>query len=358
MEQTLSYNQENQDICSVFYGESSWAHFSNWLMEKKPTRLFVLVDDNTFKYCYPLLLSQIPHHIQPIVIVVPPGEQEKTIESAQQVWVELANNQANRNDYLLALGGGTITDLGGMVASLYKRGMPFVFVPTTLLAQTDASLGGKTGVDFSGYKNMIGTFALPQSVFICPEFLTTLDEQQWISGYAEMLKHGLIADYDYWQILKKSEIRNLDSLISRSVEIKLEIVQNDPYEKGWRKVLNFGHTIGHAIESFMLEPNKTPILHGHAIAAGMICESFISMQYCCLPMHAYNEISSHLYATFSKIHFREDDIPRLIHYMKADKKNDNDQIQMVLLEQISRPVFGIMVNEIDIANALREYILK
>ncbi|MBW7935947.1 MAG: 3-dehydroquinate synthase [Flavobacteriales bacterium] len=354
---TIRHFHNNQDTaCAVYYGDDVQLDLQTWLDEQSYERLFLLADENTVKYCYPIIEPIIRASGKSHVIVVPSGEEEKILTTSEKIWAELIKQHAGRHDLFIAIGGGTITDLGGFVASLYKRGMSCIYIPTTLLAQVDASLGGKTGVDFDGFKNMIGSFTLPQAVFIYPQFLDTLDKAQWLSGYAEMIKHGLIADKSYWHQLMQSGVTCLKKHIERSVSIKMDIVQNDPYEKGGRKMLNFGHTVGHAIESLMLEPGRTPVLHGFAVAAGMICETWISTSLVGLSEKETDEIITALFAAFGKLNLIEEDMPRLLYYMKEDKKNDDAQIQMALITKLGQAVYGIKVEEQEITKAIRKYI--
>ena len=240
--------------------------------ELKPHKIAILVDENTTKYCLPLLnLKEIS------IIEIESGERNKTLKTCQQIWEFFTKLNFSRNSLMINLGGGVIGDMGGFAAAVYKRGIKFVNVPTTLLSQVDASVGGKLGIDFEGFKNHIGVFQTPYRVIIDTNFLTTLSEKEKKSGYAEVLKHALIKDKKYWEQLKKCSFEKLqwNEIVAKSVAIKHEVVQEDPKENGLRKILNFGHTLGHAIESFCLN-TKQPLLHGEAIAMGIILESYLS----------------------------------------------------------------------------------
>ncbi|MCZ2102743.1 MAG: 3-dehydroquinate synthase, partial [Chitinophagales bacterium] len=260
-------------------GKHGNIYFNDWSALKQKiqatswSKIFVLVDENTEKYCLFHLLEQMDLPIH--VIKIPSGEQHKNLNTCQLVWQNLMAKGADRLSLLINLGGGVIGDLGGFCAGTYMRGIRFIQIPTTLLSQVDASVGGKLGVDFMERKNMIGLFGNPEAVFIFTDFLKTLPERELKSGYAEMLKHALIADKDAWNRLSKTDVATIndwESTIYESVMIKQSIIQEDPLEAGKRKILNFGHTVGHAIESYWISREK-PLLHGEAIAIGMVAEA-------------------------------------------------------------------------------------
>ncbi|MBK9737312.1 MAG: 3-dehydroquinate synthase [Saprospiraceae bacterium] len=255
---------------------NNWKSFENYIIDLNPSNIFVLVDENSEKYCLHIFLEHLYRTCH--IIRIQSGEQNKTITTCQWVWTKLMQNGADRHSLIINLGGGVIGDLGGFCAATYMRGVHFIQMPTTLLSQVDASVGGKLGVDFAGFKNMVGLIKIPAAVFIFTDFLKTLPNDQFRSGYAELLKHGLIADKESWSILSKQEkIEDLDYeiLVYESVMIKKSVTEQDPYENGLRKILNFGHTIGHAVESYWMD-SKTPLLHGEAIAIGMVSEAFLS----------------------------------------------------------------------------------
>ncbi|MGZ4158944.1 MAG: 3-dehydroquinate synthase, partial [Bacteroidia bacterium] len=242
--------------------------------KNKYSKIFILVDENTLKFCYPQLVEKIEPFEHAEIIEIDSGEESKTIEVCVQIWSALSEYGADRKSLFVNLGGGVIGDMGGFIASTFKRGMDFINIPTTLLSQVDASVGGKVGVDMNHFKNEIGVFNDPSAVFINLNFLNTLDKRQILSGFAEIIKHALIADVNYWAKVRTADFANFDSfdeLVKTSVYIKNTIVLEDPKEKGIRKVLNFGHTVGHAVETFFLEQDsKKHLLHGEAIAIGMI----------------------------------------------------------------------------------------
>jgi 3-dehydroquinate synthase len=262
---------------------------------------------------------------------------------------------AERNSLLINLGGGVITDMGGFAASTFKRGIDFVQVPTTLLSQVDASVGGKTGIDMDHVKNIIGTFTQPKAVFIDILFLKTLDHNQLVSGYAEMIKHGLIADKEYFDQLKVSDPVNIDlPAVYRSVEIKNEVVTEDPYEKGRRKTLNFGHTIGHAVETCSLTKKTHPLLHGEAIAVGMICEAYLSHKLNGLSADELQEISDVITSIFPSSVISGTNA-ELLAVMQNDKKNEQQRIGFALLNKIGACDFNIFIDEDLIIESLDFY---
>lgn len=313
-----------------------WAGLQNVVDFSSVTKYFVLVDSMTKEYCLPefLELSQL----KPTAIIeIEAGEHFKTIDTCQHVWNELLRHQADRNALLINLGGGVVGDLGGFVASTYKRGIKFIQVPTTLLSQLDASIGGKVGVDFLGLKNALGVFRNPTAVFIYPGFYRTLSDRQLKSGYAEALKHALIADRAMWEEIKYApDMRNTDwdVFLEKSLLIKKRIVEIDPFEKGPRKALNFGHTLGHAIESIALDTNAL-LLHGEAVILGMIAESFIAYEKGLLKADELEDISQSL-AVFVDFDFDIQNRDLIYNLIKGDKKNEGDKVLCTLLNSIGQ----------------------
>jgi len=324
------------------------ADFSGCVDLNRYDRVFVLVDENTQEYCYPLLQQQGVLPDQVLVITGPQGEPMKTLTSAMALWETLTEKGATRHSCLLVLGGGLLCDLGAFTASLFKRGMDFMLIPTTLLAQVDASIGGKNGVNFYHIKNHIGCFRLPAQVIIHPAFLSTLPRRIFLSGISEMLKHGLIADYGYFQSLvslPEFTPEALTPFILSSVQIKLKITKVDPQEKNYRKALNFGHSIGHALESWSNEEGKTTLLHGEAVALGLLAELWLSGQ--CLGMSPEPEaelkrVLPRLVPDFS---FSPSDLDALLWYVFQDKKNVADDIYMVLLKNPEETVPAFRVEK-------------
>lgn len=315
------------------------------LSQKNYSQVIILVDENTKIHCLPKVLEWINLPDQK-VIEIPSGEIHKTIDTCCSVWQKLADFGADRKSILLNIGGGVVTDLGGFVASTYKRGIDFINIPTTLLAMVDASVGGKTGVDFGMLKNQIGVIKAPQAVIIHSKFLSTLEKKQFISGYAEMLKHGLIASEEHWNTLGEQKLNVDEQLIKASVAIKAAIVSNDPYEQGERKKLNFGHTLGHAIESYFLEKEfKNDLLHGEAIAVGMILESYLSHKLCGLSKIEMDEIKTVITSFYPKVYIDSMEHEEILSYMKHDKKNSHGNVNFTLLTAIGHAVFDKKVDE-------------
>lgn len=340
---------------NVYFEALGIAALQQLLENANYSKTIVLVDENTHEKCLKLFL-EITKITFDGTIVIQAGEEYKNLDTCNSVWQQLADFGCDRKSLLINLGGGVVTDLGGFVASTFKRGMDFVNVPTTLLAMVDASIGGKTGIDFGVLKNQIGTITQPRLVIIQPEFLHTLEKRQFISGYAEMLKHGLIANPKHWNTLNE-KLLNIDKTdIETSTEVKASIVEQDPLEKGERKKLNFGHTLGHAIESYFLKHlSKPAMLHGEAIAAGMILESYLSHKLTGLSKVAADEIKKVISVHFKKIDFNAEEIPILIDFMKHDKKNSHGKINFVLLQEIGKAVIDCKVSEQLIDEAFAYY---
>ena len=329
------------------------------LNKNKYSGIFILVDENSLKYCYPQLVDQIESFKEAEIIEIESGEESKTIEVCAQIWSTLSEYGADRRSLFVNLGGGVIGDMGGFIASLFKRGIDFINIPTTLLAQVDASIGGKTGVDLDNLKNEIGVFNTPAAVFIDPAFLRTLDKRQLLSGFAEIIKHALIADPVYWKEVKTVDLsvpEELEDLIEASVNIKNKIVLEDPKEKDIRKMLNFGHTIGHAIETFSLEQDhKTTLLHGEAVAVGMICEAYLSNKICKLPKPGLEEITHFILGHYKNVTIGQMDFHRLVELMKHDKKNEKGDINFSLLSAIGKCEINKKAKADQIIDALNYY---
>lgn len=322
-----------------------WGALADDIVDIKPTSIFVLTDQHTAKYCLHTFLENITSKVQ--IITIPSGEENKSLEACQYVWSKLMEGGADRKSLLINLGGGVIGDLGGFCAATYMRGIKFIQVPTTLLSQVDASVGGKLGIDFMGVKNMVGIIQQPYSVHIFTDYLSTLDEKQIRSGYAEMLKHGLIADQSVWQRLSAG--MPSDSLawgreVITSVEIKKAITEKDPYEKGLRKILNFGHTIGHALESKWLQ-SPNPLLHGEAIAIGIISEAFISYHKGFLTEEELFDIRKGIISVFGHRPKYVNGAEEIIQYMRADKKNEGGQFRFALLTGIGSATYDETADE-------------
>ena len=320
------------------------------------SRFFILTDENTGKHCLPTIKDHFAGFDNFDVIEINSGEESKDIDFCIGIWRMLIDFGADRKSLLINLGGGVISDMGGFAASTFKRGIDFVHVPTTLLSQVDASVGGKTGIDIDSIKNIIGTFTQPKAVFIAYDFLATLPPRQILSGLAEMLKHGLIADADYWEALKNSDLTHpAMELIYRSVEIKNKVVMEDPTEQGYRKCLNFGHTIGHAIETNSLINDEDPLSHGEAIAIGMICEAYLSNQKTGLSDGELAEITSVFSRLYPKYTLEEASFSKLFALMQKDKKNHNGQINCTLITHIGQCSIDHICTVYELYESLRYY---
>ncbi len=343
----------------IVFNDLGYNALTTHLNQHEYSKIFIIVDENTHERCLPSFLGNLSTDVAIEIIEIPAGELHKTIDTCSGVWDALANLDADRKGLIINLGGGVVTDLGGFVASTFKRGMAFVNVPTSLLAMVDASVGGKTGVDLGTLKNLVGVINNPELVLIDGSFLATLPPEELRSGLAEMYKHGLIADRNYWDQLKslsKMTTDDLNTLIYDSVVIKNTIVLKDPREQSIRKTLNFGHTLGHAIESYCLsEEHLKTLLHGEAIAIGMILESYISNKLTGLSQAELEEITSVFTDMYSHIAFAKADITKIIDYLKYDKKNSNGQVNFVLLETIGKSVIDRQVSNDLIREAFAYY---
>lgn len=331
----------------VYFNNECYVSLNKHLKETNYSKLFIIVDENTLEHCYPVFCSNIETTLEIEVIQIEAGEINKNIETCSGVWNALSELNADRKCLVINVGGGVVTDLGGFVASTYKRGVNYINVPTSLLAMVDASVGGKTGVDLGNLKNQIGVINTSEMVLIDTTFLNTLPQNEMRSGLAEMLKHGLIQDEQYWnKMIDLSTLTSsdLDGLIHESVIIKNRVVTQDPTEEGIRKTLNFGHTLGHAIESYYLEnENKTTLLHGEAVAIGMVLACYISTKLTNLNMDTCNNIKKTILDTYEKVHFEAEDFNPIIELMKFDKKNSHGNINFVLLSAIGDTVIDQIV---------------
>ena len=324
----------------IYFGEDEYQSLNKFISEKNYSNIFILTDTNTNEYCLKKILPFLATKKTIEIIEIEPGESEKNINTCVEIWNILTELGGDRKSLLINIGGGVITDIGGFVASTFKRGIDFIHIPTTLLAMVDASIGGKNGVDLGNLKNQIGVINVPKMVLVDTDYLSTLPQNEMRSGLAEMLKHGLIFDSNYWTQFKELstiDFNDFDELIHRSIEIKNEIVMQDPTENGIRKALNFGHTLGHAIESYFLEnETKKTLLHGEAIAVGMILESYISWQKKLLSAVEYLEIKNAINAVFETIVFEENDLQPILDLLIHDKKNEYGKVQFALLDGIGK----------------------
>lgn len=324
---------------------------SNYLEGKNYSKIAVLVDENTEQHCLPKVISVLPEHY---LIKIESGEENKHLATCENIWMALTEAGFDRKALLINLGGGVIGDMGGFAASAYKRGFDFINVPTTLLSQVDASVGGKLGIDFHGFKNHIGFFKEPKTVLIDTVFFQTLPFRELRSGFAEVIKHGLIFDQTYWKQVKQMDLHETDwtSVVERSVDIKKEVVKQDPFESGLRKILNFGHTIGHAVESYFLEKEDLRLLHGEAIAIGMICEAYISKKITGLSKPELDEIVDFLREVYQPRSIDSEVFEEILNLTLQDKKNEGGVVQFSLLTKIGECSVNIPVSTADMVDSL------
>ncbi|MBJ7882692.1 3-dehydroquinate synthase [Gelidibacter salicanalis] len=347
------------DTYTVHFNTTGYEKLNNYLKDNHLSKIFIIVDNNTHTHCLPNFMSKLETNLDCEIIEVEAGEVHKNIDTCVGVWNALSELGADRKALIINVGGGVVTDLGGFVACTFKRGLKYINVPTSLLAMVDASVGGKTGVDLGALKNQVGVISSGDMVLVDTSYLDTLPQNHLKSGLAEMLKHGLIYDAAYWNNLldlDNSTLEDLDQLIHQSVEIKNTIVTEDPYEHGMRKTLNFGHTLGHAIESyFLLQTDKEELLHGEAIAIGMIMEAYISAELLGFPKTDLEIIKEAFLKIFKKVRIDNSDHDAIIDLLKFDKKNEHGNINFVLLEEIGKPKIDCLVENGLIIKAFEYY---
>lgn len=345
--------------CIIHFNEACYESLNEHLKKNNFSKIFILVDTNTHEYCLPTFLSKMVTKAVIEIIEIEEGEIHKTIATCNEVWHALSELEADRKSLLINVGGGVTTDLGGFVASTFKRGIAYINVPTSLLAMVDASVGGKTGVDLGNLKNQIGVISNPNMVLIDTAFLKTLPQNHMKSGLAEMLKHGLISSENYWNKFKSLDqlgIKDLDHLIYESVLIKKAVVDEDPFENGLRKTLNYGHTLGHAIESYFLtNKDKVSLLHGEAIAIGIVLASYISMKLAGFSEQKTKEIKKLFRDFYGLVKIEENDYLPIINLLKYDKKNNHGNINFVLLQDIGKPKIDCLVEDELIIESIRYY---
>lgn len=342
----------NQSVVIAPIGES----LPDFLSSKQYSKIVVIVDNNTKRHCYPILKAFLPKHS---VVTVPSGEAHKTLATCEKIWEAMTREELDRHALVINVGGGVIGDMGGFCAAVYKRGIDFIQVPTTLLSQVDASVGGKLGIDFQGFKNHLGVFNIPKSVLIDPVFLKTLPEREIRSGFGEVIKHCLIADGAKWEEIraKDFEQQNWPDLIAHSVKIKQQVVDQDPTEKGLRKILNFGHTLGHAVETcFLNKPANQRLFHGEAIAVGMIMEAYLSFERKMIDQQTLTDIEEFLFATYGKVKIKPEDIEQIIALTRQDKKNKGKEIRFSLLEGAGQCAFDIVVTAAEMRRSIAYYL--
>ncbi|MFH1296760.1 MAG: 3-dehydroquinate synthase [Bacteroidota bacterium] len=362
----FSVRTVNTSRYPVLIGENVLEQLRKHLIgyRKHKSGLFLLTDANTHRFCLPNLFSHIPELEDATLLSIDSGEEVKSLRTAEYLWKELGSHQADRNSLLINLGGGVVTDLGGFVASSFHRGIDTIHLPTSLIGQIDAAIGGKTGVNMDVLKNQVGSYYSPQAVFVWPGFLQTLPREQVRSGLAEVAKTALIRDEQFWQWLSRKPVPRIleipfsnhfwKELLLKTIRSKLEIVRHDPFERNQRKLLNFGHTIGHAIESLALR-RETPVLHGDAVAIGMICEGFLSVQRTGLDPLQLETINSWILQGFGKLPLLHEDESVRMDMMQHDKKNRQQEIRFTLLSCIGQGKINQVCTPDQIRDAFGKY---
>lgn len=338
----LKFPNNKQTECSIFIGSGLMAKISTLFDIKKYSKIFIITDQNTKLLFLKKLIATLP--LESNFIALPSGEKAKNIENIQKIWKRLADGQYDKKSLIINLGGGVIGDMGGFAASTFMRGMDFINIPTTLLAQVDASVGGKTGIDFAGIKNLIGTFDQPIAVIVDTDALSTLPKQEFLSGFAEIIKHGLTVDKKHFaRVVSKHPLKfskdELIDIISKSIQLKISVVERDPTESGRRKILNFGHTIGHAVEALSLE-TKNPLLHGEAVSIGMLIESKISHLMKLLSEEDLQKIEKVLVNADLPTVIPNIKVDQILKKIKLDKKNEKGKVNFTLLKGIGQALIN------------------
>lgn len=341
----------------VYFEDESFSYLEEFLHENLFSSVFIICDKNTGRHCLPRLLERNRSLKSAPVLTLSPGEKNKNLSALSSCWNFLLQHGADRRSLVICLGGGVVCDIVGFAASTFKRGLNFIHVPTTLLAMADASVGGKTGIDFKSFKNIIGTITQPQGVFIYEGFLTSLPARQVKNGLAEVVKAGLIGDVKLWdkfRKLKKLPLKNLTYFIRTSVKVKNTIVLKDPNERNLRKALNFGHTAGHAIESYYIKKGKN-ILHGEAIAMGMAVEVCLGKQIKHTDAKSAQKVFDFLKNHFALKRFSKDEINAFIKLIRHDKKNQSGRMGFVLIEKPGKVIINIYAEADRIKDAFTLY---
>jgi len=337
---------------SIFIGEDVFKAITSFLDKNAYSSYFILCDENTLQCCLPVLISSCPKLASAGIIEIENGETSKSLEFSSHIWQTFMENKADKRSLLVNLGGGVVSDLGGFTASVYKRGIDFINIPTSLLAMADASVGGKTGIDFNGVKNSIGTFAQPKAVFVQPSFLMTLTERHFQNGLAEIYKIALVNDKKLWEDLKEG--LNAEILVQKSIALKNKIVLKDPFDKGIRNVLNFGHTLGHAIEAVFFE-NKYGLLHGEAVIIGMVMESHIAWQKKMILKKELMEVVSVLRESFILYDLHKLESETVLDLMRNDKKTSSDKFYFSLINKLGSCKTNVEVSRKQVLKALDYY---
>ncbi|PBQ32267.1 3-dehydroquinate synthase [Sphingobacteriaceae bacterium] len=338
---------------SIFTGKDTFKFLNAFLAKNSYSSYFILCDENTLQHCLPLLITSCPKLAPAEIIEIEAGETSKSLEFSANIWQTLIENNADRNSLLINLGGGVVSDLGGFTASVYKRGIDFINVPTSLLAMADASVGGKNGIDFLNLKNVIGTFAQPKAVFVYTDFLDTLSERHFQNGLAEIYKIALISDKKFWQQLKVG--LDPQTLCNKSIDLKNKLVLKDPFDRGIRNILNFGHTIGHALEALLLG-SKNELLHGEAIIIGMMLESHIAFQKKLLGKTEFTELVSLFREHFTMLPIHDLTLQSILTHIKNDKKSLKNKFRFALIDKIGSCKINVEVTEAQIKKSFEYYI--
>ena len=338
---------------NILFSDDPASDLKRFLDSRKYSKVAVLTDNHTALHCYPVFRNILPEHE---VIEISSGEEYKNIDTCGFIWDKMTSQELDRHSVLIIIGGGVLGDMGGFCAATYKRGIDFILIPTTLLSQVDASIGGKLGIDFKHFKNHIGVFQTPVFTLLHSGFLKTLPESEKRSGFAEVIKHALISDATTWNEIRQRPFngQDWDKLLPHSVNVKLKVVTEDPYEKGLRKTLNAGHTIGHAVETYLLQANRK-ILHGEAVAVGLVCEGFLALERGMLTAEAFDEIKNYVLEVFGKVQFASNEEDGIARLTMQDKKNKGNKILCVLLEGIGNAKWDCEIRPEEVKRALAFY---
>lgn len=347
------------DGCPVILGPGVLTGLDTLVQQESTAgQRFLLGDENTLRHALPVLLAHVPALREASLIAIQPGERSKSPEVCHAIWSHLARHAAERDALLVNLGGGVVTDVGGFVASTFKRGIRWVNVPTSLMGMVDAAIGGKTGIDLDGVKNLVGTLRQPRAVFVHVPFLKTLGKRELLNGVAEMLKHGAILDADHWHAVRGASLHDLDALtplVHRSAELKCGVVDRDPEERGERRLLNFGHTIGHALEAASWEAAQRGLTHGEAVAIGMLCEAWLAWRMDLLDREACDAIAHAVMELFPPYSLASTDHHRILSLMANDKKNAEGRFRFSLPVALGRGRHDVVVTAAQVGEALDHY---
>lgn len=338
---------------NVIFETGKFSKLNAFIKKGKYSRLLVLSDTNTMQHCYPIVVKNCAVIQHADLLEIDAGEEFKTLDTCKQLWEAMSEAHIDKNALLINLGGGVVTDIGGFVASVYKRGIDFVNIPTSVMAMADASVGGKNGVDLNGVKNQLGTITQAKAVFINTNFLLTLPQRHLANGMAEVVKMALISDAKLIKDLLNPKM-SIEPLIKKSVTLKSAIVKKDPFDKGVRKILNFGHTVGHAIESCFLG-TEDELLHGEAIAIGMLIESLIAFDKKMIKQNELQSIVDLISPNYTVLQFSELEQSKIIEFMLHDKKNKGQKIRMSLLNKLGSCKYDVEVSLAQIQKAFNSY---